>query len=340
MNVYVTKIQVNKVFHLENFDIELGPNEKKHLILTGENGSGKTVLLNNLADFLLRIKIDTNLTFLAPQKELDSLEQELKELIAQQESKMVDNEDEIHFKESRIQYAKDQINDIYGKASVEFNDIYELARKLKCQDFILCHYPATRRIQVTAPSNPEKPNLEPVLNVKDSKSKEFLKFLVNLKVQESLARNEGQDAAADEIKNWFLSFAFVLQKLFGSEEVSLGFNYRDYSFTINQKGRKFGFKELSDGYAAIFEILADLIIKMQTPDKLTCNYEKEGVVLIDEVDVHLHLKLQSSILPLLTQFFPNIQFIVTTNSPFVVNFVKNAIAFDLGKLARIENLVE
>ena len=64
MSVFLTKIHVNKVFHLENFDIELDPNEKKHLILTGKNGSGKTSLLNGLADFLQVVKNDKTLSFL------------------------------------------------------------------------------------------------------------------------------------------------------------------------------------------------------------------------------------------------------------------------------------
>jgi predicted ATP-binding protein involved in virulence len=43
-----------------------------------------------------------------------------------------------------------------------------------------------------------------------------------------------------------------------------------------------------------------------------------GIVLIDEVDLHLHPKAQEKYLQVLTQIFPNIQFIVTTHSPFVI----------------------
>lgn len=45
--------------------------------------------------------------------------------------------------------------------------------------------------------------------------------------------------------------------------------------------------------------------------------EHEGVVLIDEVDAHLHVSWQRRIGPWLTHHFPNVQFIVTTHSPFI-----------------------
>jgi predicted ATP-dependent endonuclease of OLD family len=79
---------------------------------------------------------------------------------------------------------------------------------------------------------------------------------------------------------------------------------------------------------------------MQSPDSLTRFYEKEGIVLIDEIETHLHLELQRLILPFLTRVFPNIQFIVTTHSPFVISSIPNAVVFDLERKIRMENLTE
>ena len=44
-NIFVSKIVIDKVRHLENIEIDLSTEEKKHLILTGKNGSGKTSVL-------------------------------------------------------------------------------------------------------------------------------------------------------------------------------------------------------------------------------------------------------------------------------------------------------
>ena len=87
-------------------------------------------------------------------------------------------------------------------------------------------------------------------------------------------------------------------------------------------------------------MLGLLILKMQYKDSLTRAYEKEGIVLIDEIETHLHLGLQKIIMPLLTQVFPNIQFIVTTHSPFVLSSMPNAVAYDLEHREVLDDLTE
>lgn len=57
--------------------------------------------------------------------------------------------------------------------------------------------------------------------------------------------------------------------------------------------------------------------------------DQEFLVLIDEVENHLHPSMQRSILPKLVSAFPNAQFIVTTHSPLVVNSVENAFVYAL-----------
>lgn len=59
------------------------------------------------------------------------------------------------------------------------------------------------------------------------------------------------------------------------------------------------------------------------------SYDLEGIVIIDEIETHLHVDLQKKILPFLTEFFPQIQFIVTTHSPFVLSSISNATICDL-----------
>lgn len=79
---------------------------------------------------------------------------------------------------------------------------------------------------------------------------------------------------------------------------------------------------------------------MQDTDNLVDVYDKAGIVLIDEVETHLHLELQRQIMPLLTSVFPNIQFIVSTHSPFVLNSVKDAVAYDMERHEVIGDLTD
>jgi predicted ATP-binding protein involved in virulence len=79
---------------------------------------------------------------------------------------------------------------------------------------------------------------------------------------------------------------------------------------------------------------------MQDDKSLTRAYQKIGIVLIDEIETHLHLELQRIIMPFLTKTFPNIQFIVTTHSPFVLNSMPDAVAFDLEHRKVLDDLTE
>ncbi|KJU84190.1 ATPase AAA [Candidatus Magnetobacterium bavaricum] len=74
-------------------------------------------------------------------------------------------------------------------------------------------------------------------------------------------------------------------------------------------------------------MVLELIMRME-PHR-TNIYNIQGIVLIDEIETHLHVSLQKEILPLLTSFFPKIQFIVTTHSPFVLSSIDNAVICDL-----------
>jgi len=89
----------------------------------------------------------------------------------------------------------------------------------------------------------------------------------------------------------------------------------------------YDFNTLADGYSAILNIVTELILRMEAQKAKA--YNLQGVVLIDEIETHLHVDLQKKVLPFLTNFFPKIQFIVTTYSPFVLSSVSNAVICDL-----------
>jgi predicted ATP-binding protein involved in virulence len=63
-----------------------------------------------------------------------------------------------------------------------------------------------------------------------------------------------------------------------------------------------------------------------------------GIVLIDEIDAHLHVTLQKKVFSFFSSSFPNIQFIITTHSPFVIQSVSDAIIFNLSTLEQMEDL--
>ncbi|MBT9456694.1 MAG: AAA family ATPase [Burkholderiaceae bacterium] len=90
-------------------------------------------------------------------------------------------------------------------------------------------------------------------------------------------------------------------------------------------GQRLTFSELSDGYRNVVTIAADLAIKaaMLNPQLAERALElTPGVVLIDELDLHLHPKWQRRIIKDLRRTFPMIQFICTTHSPQLIGQAK------------------
>lgn len=297
MNYYIKKIHINNLFHLRNIDIPIANEKAPHLIITGKNGSGKTVLLNAIANFLDNISDNTILGVRKVGEKLD------------------------------ISIEHQQIDMM--EINLDFLNATELIYSYQNGDFIMAFYEAARKVKMDEPRNPTKPVLANHAPIRKTSTNQFLNFLSDLKIQEALARNENQINDADEINKWFVDFTGILHQIFQDNDLCLKFNYKDYSFHILSHGKKFKFTELSDGYAAILDIVVDLILKMQSKNSLTRAYNKKGIVLIDEVETHLHLEMQKMIMPILTKVFPNIQFIVTTHSPFVLNSLENAVAYDL-----------
>lgn len=110
---------------------------------------------------------------------------------------------------------------------------------------------------------------------------------------------------------------------------------------VSQQGARLPLTELSDGYRTTAALVMDMIrslhqcfgeLRIQKAKDEEGRYLRvlhEGVVLIDEVDLHLHVSWQKRIGFWLKRHFPNIQFIVTTHSPFVCQ------AADPGGLIRL-----
>ena len=330
MSRYIKNTHINKVRHLSNINIPLEKENYPHLMITGKNGSGKTSLLNAIANHIERIANDRCKLFESYEREIKHFENELK-----------NNSKNALPIEQLLQERKNQYKLFFGEVIVAFEDVDSLIRKYQDGNFIIAFYEAHRTIKnLQEPKNPTKPTLKNKWGIKQTSTEEFLNFLADLKIQEALARNEKLEKDANQIREWFVNFEERLGEIFQDEDLQLYFNYKDYSFKILTKGKEFKFTELSDGFAAVLDIVVDLILKMQHKNQLTRAYECEGIVLVDEIETHLHLELQKVIMPLLTEIFPNIQFIVTTHSPFVLSSLSNAVAFDLEHQEIIEDLTE
>ncbi|NCS42609.1 MAG: AAA family ATPase [Microcystis aeruginosa BS11-05] len=92
---------------------------------------------------------------------------------------------------------------------------------------------------------------------------------------------------------------------------------------VTKKDKIVTVNQLSDGEKCLIAMLGDLARRMaianpQNPDPLTGN----GVIIIDEIDLHLHPQWQRFVVPKLLEVFPNCQFFISTHSPNIITHVQ------------------
>ncbi|SET09614.1 AAA family ATPase [[Clostridium] polysaccharolyticum] len=98
----------------------------------------------------------------------------------------------------------------------------------------------------------------------------------------------------------------------------------------NESGEDLRIEQLSGGYKAVLAVVSDIAKRLAMANPTSINpLEDEAVILIDELDLHLHPKWQKTIVADLKRTFPNCQFIVSTHSPFIIQSLKQSELLDL-----------
>ena len=331
---FISEIDIEKLYHLSDIKIKLDSNKRQHLLLTGKNGSGKTSLLLEIEKFLRAIN-DEKLSQVFDQYPTWINEAKKKVLSASSDS-------EKYAADKDLKQCLGFLKKYSDGVQINLNQYEGLEMMYHNGKFITAYFPSERKAQFMRPNGVENITLENTYGIDESAGDILLKYMVHLKTQQAYARNEGDQTTANQIQKWFDRFDSALQILLDEESIHIEYDYKKYDFKIRQNGREpFSFNELSDGYSSVIYIVSDLILRMDKnwllEDKIS-EYDYQGIVLIDELETHLHIELQKKIFPFLTKFFPKIQFIVTTHSPYILNSISNAKAYDLERQVELDNL--
>lgn len=217
--------------------------------------------------------------------------------------------------------------------ALEWTPVGRLADQVSAGNFIAAWRSASFSFQLHDVSGPKRweaknPSLFPIHPLASS----LLQYLVNQKTDQAFARVEGDLDADKRHEEWFDRFRQAVSRLVEDQGVGLEFERSNYDFRIRRSdGQVIGFREFSDGHATALNLLAEILLRVETAQITSGDRSRapSGVVIVDEIETHLHLSLQEEILPLLTEFFPTIQFIIATHSPAVVSSIPGAIVCDL-----------
>ena len=330
---FLTGINIENVRHLSNILIPLDKNIRKHLILTGKNGSGKTSVLEAAVKYIRSFLGEYGTPFdhvkMMHERSLNALNRfNLSEDSEENRKKFFDAK-------KTYDLWKRELKRLDSGVTLNSTSDAMLREKYESGNFIFAYYKAERELQVEEYKNIVKVEFQDKYSVAENPGKKFTKYLVDLKATQAFTKDREK---YEKIDKWFHAFEDILKRIFEDENLQLKFNDETFQFSICETDREpFDFNTMSSGYAAIFEVINDLIIRMEARSGLQTEFGMEGIVLIDEIETHLHLELQKKILPVLTTLFPNIQFIVTSHSPFILNSIRNAVIYDLENHLLVEN---
>lgn len=300
----------------------------RNLIITGGNGSGKTSLLTKLYS---AIEHHCGVHRYHHNRENKSdaiifLEKSLK--------KSTNTPSEQDTIKNKIELLKSFNDRNWEDVEIELNDDNSLMQDFLNKKAIIRFYKANRFTSIQNSSGARNVDFSDInsntdITVLEQLASLFEQHLVNLKTQQSFATTYNNDNLLHQkIENWFCTLEKSLSFLMEDNSFKLIFEPSTFKFFLTQDGKiPYTFQTLSSGYSSMLSIVSDLIMTTEAYDILPTDLC--GVILIDEVDAHLHVSLQRKILPFLTNLYPKIQFIVTTHSPFVIGSLEDAVIYDI-----------
>jgi len=323
---YIKQIKVNDCYAHQDFKVFETPAESfKHIIFTGRNGSGKTTVLDNI-EYLISVCRNDG-------KKIDSL--------IKQREKWLKREDP--FTKKQQPRHKKELESL-TKLELDFfsSETYHTYLFNQQENYLFTYCKYNRKSQFSIVNTVTKD--DNIVNKKDSDregfSSQLKQYLVNKKVQEAFdLLNNKKDSVHGA---FFEKLTTIFKRIFKEKGLYLEFVQEEFEFYIHLNAKqKVTLNQLPAGFSALISILMDLLVRVDVirKAKKDFSFDPPGIVLIDEPETHLHLEIQYEVLPLLTELFPKLQFIVATHSPAVISSLENAHIFDISSQKSIDNRV-
>jgi predicted ATP-binding protein involved in virulence len=328
--IRIKKVSIENFRGFENIELEF---QSDITVLIGENGAGKTAVLDCLA-LLLTI---------------------LKECIQYQTFKAENFKEFFHSLELRQKSAK-TINrislflgneELYWEAGLNRNNDYLFLDEILSIESVtqqlfyerkttenrinlplIVYYPASN-----APVNSiDFKNASDNFTIDifsayegalDKKSFDFVNFFNWYKWQENIEKQIGENKTLDAVRDAIYNILSDEHNQF--DKLSINWlNNPNGEMMICKGETPLNINQLSSGEKTLLTLVADLARRLAIANPHRENpLIGNGVVLIDEVDLHLHPRWQRALIPQLQKTFPNCQFIVTTHSPLVLSNISH-----------------
>jgi predicted ATP-binding protein involved in virulence len=283
-------------------------------ILTGENGTGKTTILELMSNGLLnRIPGDLHLRRRLTPKEVLRFSLATSDVYPQNLFIYRDNR-----LMSNLSYVELFFDTVNSKIQKPF-------------DFAIFSYSGYRNFNDSEAkiNGIQELHGHPLQNSFDSRGKkdpqQILQWIANTIAAEAIASVQKDDKTSHNRRAAITRLENAISQIVG-KSIKFHLETSPYNVKILVDGVALGFNLLPDGFKSIFSWLADLLIRLDRVkwENDTPVFERNFILFLDEIEVHMHPAWQRKILPVVQKLFPNAQIFVSTHSPFVVGSVDGA----------------
>jgi predicted ATP-dependent endonuclease of OLD family len=342
--MYIKKLEINNIRSIAHFEMFFETPAGWH-VLIGDNGTGKSTIIQAISLVLVGpeeirgIKPNWN-EWLKWQTKEGNIQALIVKTSPPSENKTKSTRVPIKIVRAELKFVKT----IFGLVEIEEKNNLEAKKTIWSHQkgWFSTGYGPFRRFtggSYEKSSVFENPNYERLaahlsLFGEDVALTEATKWLIGLKLK--VFENAVDKNILENIKKLINSKDFLPNHAQLKEIHSEGVTFQDgygASITVNQ---------MSDGYRSILSLTFELIrqlVKIYGAEAVFASIRKEimvidlpGIVLIDEIDVHLHPTWQTRIGQWFTQYFPKIQFIVTAHSALVCRACENGSIWQLAAL--------
>lgn len=298
-NFRIESLEINKIGVFEHIKMDFpkktDPNKAEIHILTGENGTGKSTVLEVLTMIL---------------------DEKPSRTTNKNSRKFTGNESKWSYNLTNHQLLSKYI---HSQRNINELIVYEFAV------FAYSGYRKINNISVVGPKEIIESPLKDSLDFNRSiNPKNLIQWIVNTKTRELNSKGRGDYEKANSFKKSLK----VLEKIIGeiTEKEILFDTNDDFDVLVYSDNIYLHFDVLPDGLKSMISWIGDFLMRMDRlkwKDDLPI-FERNFILFLDEIEVHLHPAWQRKILPVVQKLFKNAQIFISTHSPFVVGSVDGA----------------
>jgi predicted ATP-binding protein involved in virulence len=326
-NFRIESLEINKIGAFEHIKMDFpkktDPDKAEIHILTGENGTGKSTVLEALAEI--------------GKTQISDIEQN------SFRNKFHDFDANINVKINPIEFSTELLyDDFYSPTLPKFLIGRDIQSKIDTRygvTFAMFAYSGYRRLVSSKVVSIDKIRhdfpealLDSLDFEKSINTEKLVQWIGTAKAQEALSLVAGKKDRAEQFRDSVETIEKIIEGI-TNEKIKFDLNSESMHLNIIMGDKRLALMGLPDGLKSMISWIGDFVMRMNQIAWVHYIplFDRNFILFLDEIEVHLHPAWQRKILPVVQKLFKNAQIFISTHSPFVVGSVDGAWVHKLKK---------